>query len=306
MIEVAGVSKSFGATRALRDVSLTIPGGRVTGFLGPNGAGKTTLMRIIMGLERPDAGSVRVDGQRFAASRSPLTSMGALLDAAWVHPNRSPRQHLNIVGISHGISTRRVDEVLSLVGLEDVADRRIRGFSLGMRQRLGIAGALLGSPRNLILDEPVNGLDPDGVAWVRALARHLAGLGCTVFVSSHLLSEMALTADRVVVIARGQVLADAGMTELLDRAQPGVLVGSADNGRLGPLIEAAGGTYGATDDDLLLVRGLEPMAIGRVALEAQLPLFRLEPRQTSLEEAYLQMTSSMLDFEALALPGEAR
>jgi ABC-2 type transport system ATP-binding protein len=214
MIEIRGLTKTYGATTAVDDLTVTVHPGRVTGFLGPNGAGKSTTMRAIVGLDRPDAGEVLVQGCRYADHRAPLHAVGALLDARAVHPGRSGRAHLRALAATHGIGGRRVEEVLDMVGLHDVAHRRAGGWSLGMGQRLGIAAALLGDPAVVLLDEPVNGLDPDGVRWVRELLRRLAGEGRTVFVSSHLMTEMALTADHLVVLGRGRLLADAPLSEL--------------------------------------------------------------------------------------------
>ena len=208
MIEAQGLTKQFGPKTAVDQVSFTVKPGMVTGFLGPNGAGKTTTMRMIVGLDRPTGGSVTINGSRYADLKSPLREVGILLDAKAVHPGRSARNHLLAIAATHGIGRARVDEVIGLTGLESVAGKRVGGFSLGMGQRLGIAAALLGDPATLILDEPVNGLDPEGVMWVRQLARHLASEGRTIFLSSHLMSEMALTADHLIVLGRGRIVAD--------------------------------------------------------------------------------------------------
>ncbi|MGL4339236.1 MAG: ABC transporter ATP-binding protein, partial [Rhodoglobus sp.] len=237
MIEVRELSKHYGAVKAVDDISFTVKPGIVTGFLGPNGAGKSTTMRLIVGLDRPSTGSATVNGAPYAAHRAPLREVGALLDAKAVHTGRSALNHLRALAATHAISRRRVDEVIALTGLESVARRRVGGFSLGMGQRLGIAAALLGDPATLILDEPVNGLDPEGVIWVRTLARSLASEGRTVFLSSHLMSEMAQTADHIIVLGRGRVIADAPVDDILSQSTGGsVRVRTPDSARLAELL----------------------------------------------------------------------
>ncbi|MFT4123228.1 MAG: ATP-binding cassette domain-containing protein [Microbacteriaceae bacterium] len=299
MIEARGLSKRYGPKLAVDDVSFTVRPGIVTGFLGPNGAGKSTTMRMILGLDRPTAGTVTVNGRRYAEHRRPLREIGALLDAKAVHPGRSARAHLRAVAATHGIARSRVDAVIELTGLGGVARRRVGGFSLGMGQRLGIATALLGDPRTLILDEPVNGLDPEGVIWVRELARHLAGEGRTVFLSSHLMSEMAQTADHVIVLGRGRVLADAPIGEILSGASArAVLVRSPQAAALAEALGAEGGSATAPEPDRLDVTGIPAARIGELAARHGIVLHELTPRSASLEEAYLELTQGEVEYRA--------
>ena len=243
MIEVRALTKRFGTKVAVDDLSFQVAPGRVTGFLGPNGAGKSTTMRLILGLDRADGGTATIDGQAYRDLPDPLRTVGALLEARSVHTGRSARNHLLFLAQTQGLPARRVDEMLEMVGLTDVASKRAGGFSLGMSQRLGIAAALLGDPRVLLLDEPVNGLDPEGVLWVRNLMKHLAGQGRTILVSSHLMNEMAVTADHLVVIGRGRLIADASTSEVIARGtEKSVRVRTPDPDRLAGLIEAEGGT----------------------------------------------------------------
>ncbi|MFT4232192.1 MAG: ABC transporter ATP-binding protein [Leucobacter sp.] len=302
MIEARGLSKRYGRKAAVDDVSFTIPAGQVTGFLGPNGAGKSTTMRLMLGLDRPTEGTVTVSGRRYRDAAAPLTEVGALLDAKGVHPGRTARSHLRALAATHGISDRRVHEVLEQTGLSAVANKRVGGFSLGMGQRLGIAAALLGDPQVLILDEPVNGLDPDGVLWVRQLLRHLAGEGRTVLLSSHLMSEMAQTADHVIVLGRGRVVADTQIAELL--ARPGgerVSVRSPEAARLAALLMAEprdGATLEPSGEDRFTAIGIPAAEIGRAAAAHAIELHELSPVASSLEDAYLELTRDEVEYAA--------
>ncbi|OMH23300.1 multidrug ABC transporter ATP-binding protein [Tersicoccus phoenicis] len=299
MIQVEHLTKRFGEKVAVDDLSFTVRTGTVTGFLGPNGAGKSTTMRVAVGLDRPTAGSVTFAGKRYQELASPLREVGTLLEARAVHPGRTARNHLRALATTHGISTRRVDEVLGLTGLSDVAGKRVGGFSLGMGQRLGIATAMLGDPGVLVLDEPVNGLDPEGVIWVRNLARALAAEGRTVLISSHLMSEMAQTADHLVVIAQGRLMADSPIDAMLDgEGQPRVLVRSPDVERLGVAIAGDGVHIEQRTDGGLLVTGRDPLQISRAALEHGLLLSELTPMRASLEDAYLRLTHDHVDYRA--------
>ena len=300
MIEARGLTKQYGAKRAVDDVTFNIKPGQVTGFLGPNGAGKSTTMRLILGLDRPTSGTVTVGGESYTALSSPLTRVGALLDAKGVHPGRSARSHLRAIAATHGISDQRVSEVLAQTGLEQVASKRVGGFSLGMGQRLGIAAALLGDPEVLILDEPVNGLDPDGVRWVRELLRHLASEGRTVLLSSHLMSEMAQTADHIIVLARGRVMADAPLTDFLDaQGQRTVTVRSPEAARLASLVlkEAPNCCIDSTSDTGFTVQGLDSALVGRIAAATGVELHELSSTSTNLEDAYLSLTQDALEYQ---------
>ena len=291
MIEVNGLVKRYGATVAVDGLSFTVRPGRVTGFLGPNGAGKSTTMRVIIGLDRPTAGTATVDGRPYRAHPAPLCSVGALLEARSVHRGRSARTHLLGLARTHGIPDRRVDEVLATVGLAAVAGRRAGGFSLGMGHRLGIAAALLGDTAVVILDEPVNGLDPDGVLWIRTLLKELAAEGRTVLVSSHLMSEMAVTADHLLIIGGGRLLADTTVDELISRVEVArVLVRSPDATHLRDLLIARGATVTSSEPGLIEVDGLGAEAIGAAAAAGRLVLHELTPRRASLEQAYMELT----------------
>ncbi len=313
MIEASGLTKRFGPTTAVDQVTFTVRPGIVTGFLGPNGAGKSTTMRMVMGLDRPTAGSVTVNGRPYAEHRTPLAEVGALLEAKAMHPGRSARQHLLALAATHGIPARRVDEVIELTGLQSVARKRVGGFSLGMGQRLGIATALLGDPRTLILDEPVNGLDPEGVLWVRNLARYLASEGRTVFLSSHLMSEVALTADHVVVIGKGRILADTPVQDLVDGAsRRTVRVRTPGAAALAAAVRRAGGTAveqpgsvhpadgpadaGRAEAGLLEVSGLDAAVVGELALTHGLALHELTPVRSTLEDAYMELTADSVEY----------
>ncbi|MGR4882178.1 ABC transporter ATP-binding protein [Streptomyces sp. LARHCF249] len=302
MIEAVGLTKRFGAKTAVDQLSFQVKPGHVTGFLGPNGSGKSTTMRMIVGLDRPTAGHVTINGRPFRELPNAQRHVGALLDAKAVHGGRRARTHLLSIAQLSGIPEKRVDEVLAVVGLQDVARQRTKGFSLGMGQRLGIATALLGDPQVLLFDEPVNGLDPEGILWVRNLMRRLAAEGRTVLVSSHLMSEMALTADHLIVIGRGRLLADMGTQEFITHNSAGFArVRTADTdprGRdaLGTTLTGAGGRVLQEPDGALRVTGLELPRISDLAHEAGVRLWELSPHRASLEEAYMRMTQSSLEY----------
>jgi len=298
MIEAVGLTKRYGRTLAVDDLSFTVQTGSATGFLGPNGAGKSTTMRMILGLDAPTAGQVRIDGKRYRDLREPLRMVGALLDAKWVHPNRSARAHLRWLARSNKLPARRVDEVLELVGLSDVAGRRAGGFSLGMSQRLGIAAALLGDPQVLLFDEPVNGLDPEGILWIRRFMHRLADEGRTVFVSSHLLSEMALTAQQLIVIGRGKLIAQSSTEEFVAHAtESTVLVRSP---QLAMLRTALGreGVALRDEGEGLVVSGMDCEQIGELAAANGAVLHELSPQRGSLEEAFIQLTGDSVEYHA--------
>jgi ABC-2 type transport system ATP-binding protein len=296
MIVARGLTKTYGDRTAVNGISFTVEPGRVTGFLGPNGAGKSTTMRMVLGLDRPTAGSVTVNGRRYADFPAPLREVGALLEARAVHPGRSARDHLRWLAASNGIPRTRVDEVLDLVGLESVADQRVGRFSLGMGQRLGIAVALLGDPPVVVLDEPVNGLDPEGIRWVRTLARGLAAEGRTVFVSSHLMSEMALTADHLLVIGRGEVLADCSMPDFIARhAASYVRVRSPRPGEVADLLRRSGLDVVRAGDELR-VQGLDAAGVGELVGRAGLYLHELTLVSSSLEDAFMTLTAGAVEY----------
>ncbi len=300
MIEAHGLTKVYGDKRAVDDLSFTVRPGTVTGFLGPNGAGKSTTMRMIVGLDRPDAGSARINGRSYREAPAPLHEVGCHLDARSAHPGRSARTTLLALAQSNGIPASRVDEVLGIVGLSEVAAKRSGGFSLGMGQRLGIATALLGDPATLILDEPVNGLDPEGILWVRTLLQHLAAEGRTVLVSSHLMSEMALTAEHLVVIGRGQLLADTTVAEFIESSsRRSVREVSPQAALLRDRLVAAGGVV--TDDgEGLEVTGLEQRVVGDVAAAAGATVHELRTQAPSLEEAFMELTRDSVEYSATA------
>jgi ABC-2 type transport system ATP-binding protein len=303
MIEVDQLVKRFGAVTAVDGLSFAVRPGHVTGFLGPNGAGKSTTMRVILGLDAPTSGTARINGQNYQQLTRPLHQVGALLDASALHPGRTAEAHLASIARSNGIGRRRVAEMLQLTGLEAVANRRLKGFSLGMKQRLGIAVALLGDPQTLMFDEPVNGLDTEGIAWIRQFLRALAADGRTVLVSSHLMSEMAQTADRLIVIGRGRLIADTTTAQLTESsARRDVLVRSPRAAELAGLIQARGATVAPADDGALAVTGLDAPAIGDLAAGAGIALHALIPRTASLEDAYLDLTGEAADFRAGATP----
>ncbi len=299
MIKASGLTKRYGEKTAVDGLTFTVEPGIVTGFLGPNGAGKSTTMRMILGLDRPAAGSVTVNGRSYAEHRAPLHEVGALLEAKAIHTGRTAYNHLVALAATTGIPRRRVDEVIDLVGLRDVARKRAGGFSLGMGQRLGIASALLGDPKTLILDEPVNGLDPEGILWIRNLLKELASEGRTVFVSSHLMSEMALTAEHLIVIGRGKLIADTSVKEFIDRASTGrVKVRSPQAARLSELLAGPNVTVTSSEDGTLLVSGMISDQIGQVASDNDVTLFELASQQASLEEAFMSMTGNSVEFRA--------
>ena len=302
MIEAFGLSKRYGAKLAVDDLSFTVRPGTVTGFLGPNGSGKSTTMRLLLGLDRPTAGHATVNGQRYTDLKAPLCEVGALLEARAIHTGRSARNHLLALAATNGIPKRRVDEVIGIVGLESVASRRAGGFSLGMGQRLGIASALLGDPHTLLLDEPVNGLDPEGILWIRTLLKRLAAEGRTVFVSSHLMSEMALTASHLIVVGQGRLIADSSVEELTrTTARDSVLVRTDEAPRLRDLLATAGATVttGTTTDDAgLHATGLTAVVVGRIAAQAGIALSELTPQRASLEEAFMEITRDSVEFDA--------
>jgi ABC-2 type transport system ATP-binding protein len=296
MIDVRALTKRYGRRAAVDGLSFTVRPGQVTGFLGPNGAGKSTTMRMIVGLDRPDAGAVTVNGRPYRKHAAPLREVGALLDARALQRGRSARNHLLALARTHGMPARRVDEVLAAVGLEPVGRRRAGGFSLGMAQRLGIAAALLGDPATVILDEPVNGLDPDGVLWIRTLLRSLAAEGRTVLVSSHLMSEMAVTAEHLVIIGRGRLLADITLDDLIGRAGGEVLVRSAAAADLGDVLVSHGATVACDEPGLLRVGGVPAARIGDLARDRGIALAELTPRRASLEEAYMDLTREAVEY----------
>jgi ABC-2 type transport system ATP-binding protein len=307
MIEARQLTKRYGEKIAVDGVDFTVRPGAVTGFLGPNGAGKSTTMRMIIGLDAATSGSVTVNGRRYAQHAAPLHEVGALLEARSIHPGRSAFDHLMALAYTHGISRARVTEVIELTGLGSVARKRAGAFSLGMGQRLGIAAALLGDPQTVMLDEPVNGLDPEGVLWIRNLLTGLAAEGRTVFVSSHLMSEIALVADHLIVVGRGRVLADTTVRDLV--AQAGgdtVVVAAADPAELrrvlaGPGVEITG----QPGSEQLIVTGLPAREIGLTAAAHGLALFELTPRTVSLEEAFMELTKESVEYHATSAPGRA-
>ncbi|NMR20966.1 ABC transporter ATP-binding protein [Cellulomonas fimi] len=301
MIEAHELTKRYGDKTAVDHVSFTIAPGTVTGFLGPNGAGKSTTMRMIVGLDRPTAGTVTVNGKPYAKHRNPLSEVGALLDAKAVHTGRSARSHLRTMAATHNISTKRVDEVIEMTGLTGVAHKRVGGFSLGMGQRLGIASAMLGDPRTLILDEPVNGLDPEGVQWVRQLVRLLAGEGRTVFLSSHLMSEMSQTADQLLVIGRGRIIAAGPVQEVIDSVIGAtVRVRSPRLPELARLLERDGVTLTPADDGAIDLHGLTPAQVGDTAAAHGIPIHELSPQKASLEDAYMNLTQDAVEYHSHA------
>jgi ABC-2 type transport system ATP-binding protein len=304
MIEARGLTKRFGDKLAVDQLSFTVEPGRITGFLGPNGAGKTTTMRLILGLDRPTRGSVTVHGKEFSHLAYPMHEVGALLDAKAVHGGRSAYNHLLCLAQTNGLPRRRVGEVLELVGLTEVARKRSKGFSLGMGQRLGIAAALLGDPAILMFDEPVNGLDPEGILWIRTLMKTLAAEGRTIFVSSHLMSEMENTADHLLVIGRGRLIADCSVAEFIERnSVQSVRVRTPEPEILVKAILEAGGMTMPGADGAIVVQGLAVEQIGDLAFERRIRLHELAPAQASLEEAFMELTADSVEFHART-PGQ--
>ncbi|MER8035722.1 ABC transporter ATP-binding protein [Streptomyces hydrogenans] len=309
-IDIQNLTKEYGgrpAARAVDGLTFRVEPGRVTGFLGPNGAGKSTTMRLVLGLDRPTSGTATVGGRPYVTLDEPLRTVGALLDAQAAHPSRTGRDHLRLLAASNGLPDRRVDEVLAETGLEPAARRRIKGYSLGMRQRLGIAAALLGDPGVLMLDEPANGLDPEGIVWIRGLLRRLAAEGRTVLVSSHLMNETATFADHLVVLGRGRLLADVPMREFIDaHSHARVRVRTGDPLRLRATLLAKGWTVGehADPDGRWLVEGASAEEIGAVTAREGIPVFELADERASLEQAYLALTADAAEFTAAPSPLE--
>lgn len=301
MIEARNLTKRYGRVVAVDDLSFSVTAGQVTGFLGPNGSGKSTTMRMIVGLDAPTSGQVTVDGRRYGDLRFPLHEVGALLDAGAVHPARTARHHLLWLADSNAIPHHRVDEVLEVVGLTEVAHRRAGKFSLGMGQRLGIAAALLGDPQVLVFDEPINGLDPEGILWVRGLLRSLAAEGRTVLVSSHLMSEMALTADHLIIIGRGRMLASGSVADFIERsAGHHVRAVSPDAAELAGLLRDKGATVTTEGDETLSIKGIESRDVGILAAGSGLVLYELSTARASLEDAFMELTHEHADFRAPA------
>jgi ABC-2 type transport system ATP-binding protein len=308
MIEVKNLTKRYGDKVAVDNLTFAVRPGSVTGFLGPNGSGKSTTMRVILGLDRPTEGLAMVDGLPYARHRAPLRSVGALLDASEVHPRRTAYAHLLSLAATIGSGRARVHEVLDNVGLNEVMHRRVGTYSLGMKQRLGIAVALLGDPGVIILDEPVNGLDPDGVVWIRRLLRSLAAEGRTILVSSHLMSEMAQTADHLVIVGRGRLLADVPTSELLATSKPRVVLQTQHAAQLAPLLAEVGAVVEQCDGDRIEVTGIDTHSVARLALEQRFPLYELGAQSTSLEQAFMEITQGDLEYlgaESAQLTGRA-
>ena len=304
MITAENLTKRYGEKVAVDGVTFSVEPGQVTGFLGPNGAGKSTTMRMILGLDRPTSGRVTVNGKPYAEHRAPLREVGALLEAKAVHTGSSARNHLRALAATHGIGSARVDEVIQMTGLTDVARKRVGGFSLGMGQRLGIAAAMLGDPKTLVLDEPVNGLDPEGVKWVRTMAQYLAREGRTVFISSHLMSEMAITADHLVVIGRGRIITTGSVADVISAtttASVRVRAPRAD-ALLAALERLDGATVRPTPDGALEVTGTESSTIGELAAAQGLVLHELTPVKASLEEAFMNLTAQAVEYSSTSAP----
>jgi ABC-2 type transport system ATP-binding protein len=305
MIEAQGLTKRYGDTLAVDNLSFSVEPGKITGFLGPNGAGKTTTMRLILGLDRPTAGRVTINGKPFDEVSQPMRQVGALLDAKAMHGGRSAHNHLLCLAQSNNLPRSRVDEVLGLVGLTEVARKRAKGFSLGMGQRLGIAAALLGDPQILMFDEPVNGLDPEGILWIRNLMKALAAEGRTIFVSSHLMSEMENTADHLLVIGRGKLIADCTVDEFIAaNSQQNVRVRTPQPDLLAKLVAATGATVREDGDGSMVVSGLDPAQVGDLAYDNAVRLHELTPVHASLEQAFMELTASSVQFHAGAPEAE--
>jgi ABC-2 type transport system ATP-binding protein len=303
MIQVRELTKQYGRKTAVDQLSFAVRPGTVTGFLGPNGAGKSTTIRMILGLDAPTSGSATVNGRAYARHPAPLAEVGTLLDARAVHPGRTARNHLRALVATTGISGRRVGEVIELAGLGEVADQRAGTFSLGMSQRLGIAAALLGDPATLILDEPVNGLDPDGILWVRTLLKDLAAEGRTVFLSSHLISEMALTAEQLIIVGRGRLIADVSVAELTQGTRHSVRVRTRQAAALRAALAGPDVTVTTAEAGVLDIEGLDGEAIGRIARARGIPLSELTPRTASLEEAFMELTHDDVEYPSAVLAG---
>jgi ABC-2 type transport system ATP-binding protein len=306
-IEVAGLRKRFGATLALDGMSFTVRPGQVTGFVGPNGAGKSTTMRVVLGLDRADEGTALIGGRRYASLRRPLSHVGSLLDAAALQPSRSARHHLLWLAHSQGLTARRVDEVAEQAGLAGVIRRKAGGYSLGMRQRLGIAAALLGDPPVLMMDEPFNGMDPEGIVWMRGFLQSLAAQGRAVLVSSHLMSELEDAANHLIVVGRGHVIADTSIRDLIAAASGDrVLLRTTAGSKAATVLAYAGATVTAAGPDLLTVSGLAAERVVRLLGEAGLPFSEVSAHRVSLEDAYLELTRDAVEFRADADPGVTR
>ena len=306
MIIAENLTKTYGPKTAVDGISFTVAPGKVTGFLGPNGAGKSTTMRMVVGLDHPTSGGVTVNGRRYAQHRSPLTEVGVLLEARAVHTGRSAQDHLRAVAATHGFGGKRVQQVIEMTGLQTVARKRVGGFSLGMGQRLGLAVALLGDPHTLLLDEPVNGLDPEGVLWVRTLLRNLAAEGRTVFLSSHLMSEMALTADHILVIGRGRIIADAPVADIVARSRStSVEVRTPQAAALADLLRGPDVSVTRLGDGHLEVRGATAQVIGEAAASAGLVLHELAPHRGSLEDSYMSLTADAVEYHSTPAAGAA-
>jgi ABC-2 type transport system ATP-binding protein len=306
MIEAKNLTKRYGDKTAVDDLSFAVEPGKVTGFLGPNGAGKSTTMRLLLGLDHPHGGDATIDGRHYRDLPEPLRVVGALLEARALHTGRSAYNHVLCLAQTQGIGKKRVDEVLNLVGLHDVADKRAGGFSLGMSQRLGIATALLGDPPVLILDEPVNGLDPEGIVWIRTLMKRLAAEGRTIFVSSHLMNEMAVTADHLIVIGRGRLVADCSTEEFIERStEQTVLVRSPEAERLAEIIALQGAKVTPQGPEELRVANMEAPRIGELAAAERIVLHELTPQRGSLEEAFMELTKASVEYGSPGVDGEA-
>ena len=306
MIEARGLTKRYGTTVAVDDLSFTAPSGKVTGFLGPNGAGKSTTMRMVLGLDRPSGGGVRIDDKRLVDYPKPMREVGALLDASYVHPTRKAKDHLWALAASNGLPRRRVQDVLDLVGLSDVAGKRVGGFSLGMKQRLGLAGAMLGDPKTLLFDEPANGLDPEGIQWMRYFLKGLADDGRTVFVSSHLLSEMALIADDLVVIGRGRLIFQGPVDQFVQgAARSWVTVRSPQVAAIAGALTQQGANVVANPDGSIDVTGPDAVHIGELAAGLGATLHELAPRTGSLEDAFLEVTAHTQEYRGTGGPAGA-
>jgi ABC-2 type transport system ATP-binding protein len=306
MIEARNLTKRYGDKIAVDDLSFTVEPGKVTGFLGPNGAGKSTTMRLLLGLDHPHGGDATIAGRHYQDLPEPLRVVGALLEARAIHTGRSAYNHVLCLAQTQGIDKKRVDEVIDLVGLRDVARKRAGGFSLGMSQRLGLAAALLGDPAVLILDEPVNGLDPEGIVWIRTLMQQLAAQGRTVFVSSHLMNEMAVTAEHLIVIGRGRLVADCSTEEFIERStEQSVLVRSPDADRLAEIIALEGGKVTGSGPGQLRVAGMEAPRVGELAAGERVVLHELTPQRGSLEEAFMELTRESVEYgrPAIGAPG---
>lgn len=300
MIKINHLTKRYNDTVAVNDLDFEVKPGVVTGFLGPNGSGKSTTMRIILGLDSPTSGTATINGKSYHDLKAPLREVGALLDAKAVHPGRTARNHLRALAASNGIAKRRVDEVLEFAGISSVANKKVGGFSLGMSQRLGIAAALLGDPEVLLFDEPVNGLDPEGIKWIREFFRSLAGEGRTVFVSSHLMSEMAVSADQIIVIGRGKFITQGSVDDLTKTVDGTVLVRGADNQKLETVLKSSSGVVHEINDAGITVAGLSAEQVGKIAFDAGVALYELTPQRASLEEVFMDLTADALQYSTTA------